>query len=77
MRTRIEPIPNPWKLSGMQCKVVGFIVEGLTAREIADEMCIETRTVKTHLQRLARKMGAGRTILAALEWDRFTRGASV
>jgi DNA-binding NarL/FixJ family response regulator len=78
MSVHINPdaIENPWGLSGMQCKVIGFVVEGLTAKEIGTEMCISYKTVQTHMERVLEKMGTKRSVLAAVAWDRFTRGQS-
>jgi LuxR family maltose regulon positive regulatory protein len=40
-------------------RVLRLLVAGRTNGEIADELVISINTVKTHLQRLYRKLGVG------------------
>lgn len=47
--------------------ILELVVAGLTVNEIAEALCIEPRTVGTHLERLEPKMFApNRTTLAVL-----------
>lgn len=46
------------RLSGRECEVLDLITEGLRNREIAGRLCITEDTVKSHVRRILRKLGA-------------------
>ncbi len=48
-------------LSKRESEVLSLIVSGLSNREIAEQLCISTKTVETHRTRVMRKLGAHRT----------------
>jgi DNA-binding NarL/FixJ family response regulator len=45
-------------LSARELEVVGCLARGLTNREIADELFLSVHTVRNHLQRICRRLGA-------------------
>jgi LuxR family maltose regulon positive regulatory protein len=47
------------ELSGREIVVLQLAADGLTQREIADQLFISYNTVKTHLKATYRKLGAG------------------
>jgi DNA-binding NarL/FixJ family response regulator len=46
------------RLSPREREVLGLIADGLTDRQIATRLCIEHRTVKNHVHRILKKLGA-------------------
>lgn len=54
-------------LSAREREVLGLSAEGLSAPEIAERLVIGTSTVRTHLQRTHRKLGASTTAAAVAE----------
>jgi DNA-binding NarL/FixJ family response regulator len=46
------------RLSARELEVVGCLARGLTNREIADELYLSVHTVRNHLQRICRRLGA-------------------
>ncbi|MFJ8233352.1 AAA family ATPase [Streptomyces sp. NPDC094448] len=47
-------------LTGAERKVVGLVLDGAGNREIAQSLCVELRTVETHLTSVYRKLGVSR-----------------
>ena len=45
------------ELTAREQAVLGLLPTGLSAREIADELCISRDTVKTHTKRIYQKLG--------------------
>jgi DNA-binding NarL/FixJ family response regulator len=45
-------------LSARELEVVGCLARGMTNREIADELYLSVHTVRNHLQRICRRLGA-------------------
>jgi len=45
-------------LTNREQQVVGFISHGLTNKEIAGELCLAEHTVRNHIHRMLRKLGA-------------------
>ena len=43
-------------------QVAGYVVDGMTAKEIASKLGIETKTVEVHRSRLVRKAESGSTL---------------
>lgn len=50
----IDPVLTP-----REREVLQLVAEGLTSREIAAQLCVSERTVATHRQHLAEKLGIG------------------
>jgi len=48
------------KLSAREMEVARLVAEGLMDKEIAPILCISVWTVKTHLDRIADKIGANK-----------------
>jgi DNA-binding CsgD family transcriptional regulator len=69
-------IPNQWGLTALQCEVLRLTVLGLSQNEVAAELCINFKTVATHLARVRDRMGVNNTTQAALLWDRHFRDAT-
>lgn len=59
------------ELSPRESEVLGLVVEGLTARQIAARLVLSPRTVENHVQRLLRKFdvpGRGALVRLAIEY---------
>ncbi|QDY80151.1 hypothetical protein FQU76_30675 [Streptomyces qinzhouensis] len=68
-------------LTGAERKVVGLVLDGAGNREIAQSLCVELRTVETHLTSVYRKLGVSRrtalaTTLRAPPRSAHPRGAA-
>lgn len=70
---RLEPVVNPWGLSGAQCAVLALVVEGRMNKEIGELLNIAEKTVELHLHNTRKAMGVNKTLMAALAWDRLYR----
>ena len=65
-RVRQRPTFGWESLTPTEARVVGFVTQGLTNREIADRMFVSRRTVATHVEHVFQKLGhANRVELAA------------
>ncbi len=56
-RNRLRNAPN--ELSARELEVVQAVAEGRSNKEIGDELGLSALTVKSHLARIARKLGTG------------------
>jgi DNA-binding NarL/FixJ family response regulator len=56
--SRSEP-PAADALSEREVQVLHGVAEGRTNRQIGEELCLSALTVKSHLARIARKLGTG------------------
>jgi LuxR family transcriptional regulator, maltose regulon positive regulatory protein len=54
----VEREPVPWPLTQSENRVLRYLPTHLSAREIADELCLSANTVKTHQRHLYQKLGA-------------------
>ena len=64
---------QPHKLSGREKQALALIAEGLSNREIADQLVVTVNTVETHVRRILRKLGVRSRWQAADGWRaRFT-----
>ena len=54
-----DPAPDPAKrtLSPREQEILGFLAEGKTQRQIADELVLSPKTVGTHIQHVLSKLG--------------------
>lgn len=52
---RNNPLPMPISLREFEC--IRFMLTGLTAKEMGEEMSISKRTVENHLENIKRKLG--------------------
>jgi HD-GYP domain-containing protein (c-di-GMP phosphodiesterase class II) len=57
---------NPGGLSRREVDVLGLAARGLTAREIADRLCISPKTTDHHIQHIYNKIGVSTRAAAAL-----------
>jgi DNA-binding NarL/FixJ family response regulator len=58
--TRIRPRgASPDELSGREVEVLQLVSEGRSNKEIGDALGLSALTVKSHLARIARKIGTG------------------
>lgn len=73
---RLEPVVNPWGLTGAECAVMAHVVEGRLNKEIGELLNIAEKTVELHLHNTRKAMGVNKTLMAALAWDRFHRSAT-
>lgn len=69
----LPAVPNPWKLSPVQCEVLRQVVEGGTAKTIGASLGLSFKTVDVHFARLKEKMEVRSILQAALLWDRQQR----
>jgi LuxR family maltose regulon positive regulatory protein len=53
-----DRVPLPWPLTQSENRVLRYLPTHLSAREIADELCLSANTVKTHQRHLYQKLGA-------------------
>lgn len=65
---------NPWGLTPAEWTVMQMVVAGKSTDEIAEEMDRGYHTIRNHIGRVRNRMGASTVLLAALKFDRFTRG---
>lgn len=56
-----KPPPAPCLLSKRECEVAAAAADGLTKDQIGARLHLSPNTVKSHLQRIARKLGADNT----------------
>jgi len=65
-------------LTGQERRILALLADGLTNRQIADEMFLAEKTVKNYVSNLLAKMGMSRrteaAVYAARRADRTTRG---
>lgn len=52
-----EDLPSPDLLTCREVEIVQALARGMSNQEIADELCLEVGTVKTHLNRITTKLG--------------------
>lgn len=57
-------------LSPREVQIAELLAQGRTNRQIADELVISIETVKTHVGRVLRKLGAGNRVEAATQYLR-------
>ena len=69
-----EPVNSPGHLTPTEQRVVDFIVEGLTTREIAERLFISHHTVTTHVRHVYRKLGVSSRLELAARMRRLTGG---
>jgi two-component system NarL family response regulator len=60
-----EPTPS-MPLSETQLGIVRLIAQGLTNREIAEQLHLSENTIKSHIQEIFRKLDVGNRVAAAL-----------
>lgn len=72
---RDEKKQNPWKLTPRQCDSLRAICETGSVVAASARLGLTVHTVDGHLDLARRAMGVSTTLLAALEWDRYVRGA--
>jgi DNA-binding CsgD family transcriptional regulator len=70
LRARTDPVPQGWARLGVSAReadVLQLVIEGLSNREIADQLHLSVRTVEKHVEALLRKTATtSRTKLARL-----------
>lgn len=71
---RQSTIPNPQLherhgLTRREQQLLPLIAQGLTNKEIATHLCLSEQTVKNHIHRILRKVGAGNRLSAAQVLD--------
>jgi DNA-binding NarL/FixJ family response regulator len=67
-----EPAPA---LSPRQREVIGLVSRGARNPEIAAALCVSEKTVKNHINRIFRSLGASSRVEAVLIWQRHRRTA--
>ena len=73
LREAAQPLP----LTPREREIISLVAQGLSNRQIAEEMCMSVRTVEGHLYRASLRSGsANRTELAALVRE-FDTGARI
>jgi DNA-binding NarL/FixJ family response regulator len=54
------------ELSERERQIAGLLVEGLTNKEIAEQLFLSTETIKSYVARILRKLGARNRVQAAV-----------
>ncbi|MCL2625439.1 MAG: response regulator transcription factor [Cystobacterineae bacterium] len=57
VQASVDSVQNPWELSSEELDVLGLISKGLSNAEIGSVLQIQSRTVRTHLGHIYKKMG--------------------
>lgn len=70
----IAPIPNPWKLTGIQCEILKRLGNGESAKTIAAEFGLSPKTIDAHAYRARVKMAAESRTQAVVMWAKHTAG---
>lgn len=78
MRGRVQARMWQYSLTPRESQVAWLLLDGLTNREIAEQLCIEMQTAKIHITNIGRKMfGTERAYgsrwkitLALIGWER-------
>ena len=65
---------NPWGLTESQQQVLAAMIEHGTDKAVARVLGLQPQTVKTKMWHIRQRMGASTKVVAAVMWDRFTRG---
>ncbi len=60
-----EPL-EPLELSDRERQIAAFLVQGLTNKEIAEQLFLSTETIKSYVARILRKLGARNRVQAAV-----------
>lgn len=61
-------------LTPREVRIAELLADGRSNREIASELVLSVETVKTHVARILRKLGAGNRVEAATRFTRFRHG---
>lgn len=64
---------NPWMLSPREAETMDVLISTGSNKVAARQMGISHRTVELYLCCVLRKMGVKSRVVAAVQWDRFTR----
>jgi two-component system response regulator DevR len=59
-------VDEPIELSDRERQIAGFLVQGLTNKEIAEQLFLSTETIKSYVARILRKLGARNRVQAAV-----------
>jgi DNA-binding NarL/FixJ family response regulator len=76
MQRKLRPPTGP-KLSERESEVLGLLVEGLSAGQMARRLFISESTVKTHISKMYDKLGAtnrAQAVMAAVRLGLVTEG---
>jgi DNA-binding NarL/FixJ family response regulator len=60
------PVDEPIEFSDRERQIAGFLVQGLTNKEIAEQLFLSTETIKSYVARILRKLGARNRVQAAV-----------
>lgn len=66
---------NPWNLTGRECDTIEAVVKMGSAKLAAREIGVAPKTVEIFMHSVRQKMGVHHTVIAAVAYDRFIRGA--
>jgi DNA-binding NarL/FixJ family response regulator len=59
-------VDEPIELSDRERQIAVFLVQGLTNKEIAEQLFLSTETIKSYVARILRKLGARNRVQAAV-----------
>jgi DNA-binding NarL/FixJ family response regulator len=59
-------LEEPIELSDRERQIAARLVQGLTNKEIAEELFLSTETIKSYVARILRKLGARNRVQAAV-----------
>lgn len=65
---------NAWKLNAREVRAIETLIRVGSAKAVAKELDVDAKSVENHLRSVRQKMNAVNTLVAAVQWDRFTRG---
>jgi DNA-binding NarL/FixJ family response regulator len=72
-RAELPVIANPWKLTPMQCAVMGLQAKGMGKKAIGLELSINPKTVDSHRERIMTKMDVATKRQALDLWNDWAR----
>ncbi len=66
----LKEISIKYNLSGQEEKVLGYLLEGLTKKEIAEKMVLSVNTIKVHVTNIYKKTGLGKSELKEIYYKK-------
>jgi DNA-binding NarL/FixJ family response regulator len=68
-----ESMTNPWSLPPREVEVMNLLIQTGLEKIVALELGLSRKTVQELVGRTRKRMGARTRLLAAIEWDRWSR----
>jgi DNA-binding NarL/FixJ family response regulator len=67
MKSVSENEPSMYNLSKRELEVLRLVASGMTNKQIAIELCVTERTVRSHLENILRKMNVNNRVEAVMK----------